>query len=885
MFILMIKIFIIIIILILFYFLLKNKDYFSNKKIIKGNEVAHLHISYENASINIGKNVEQVFITYNTRFYLKINVPKTNVDRDHLGLSTNDCKEGPNWRLPNGKCCSSIFKDSDSCINDYIEKTDDNYYLNNGTMCPSQISTSKCFNKSENKSNIITDVLLLKGIPEVKDCIESGCIPEGKNDDYCCSKMSTKNNKCKKISKKYQQKSCIPTLLNKKADGVCLNNDETKYNCKSHISTKGTWAKRRCGEKAGYSTLKCSGPAHWRKADGTCCVKGTKKADCLKEFNQSKPYYSLQSGEICGDKTDDKKDLSNIQTIMATSEDEYELKEEEAAEAIEEENLKKSINETTQSGLWKFFDIERHSNPEDEKTNTNLVYYGHELLITNIGSTISYLCICDDPIDKIEKCGNKVDIYCYNDIADAKKNGRWILIPKFFNKFRHNGQVKITNIHKDIDGNYIDYDFYDDHKADYYDFDTLKNMKIPIKNTDKFLIINTKKVRNKYVYLNFCGNDNRNLSLTCDDITHKKIVGTFSNNTQLSKFDDDMHVYNWSIVPTIYDINVYDTLFIDGSIKLGDHETEEPIEITTDTLRYIKSIPYHFKDKICLQDENKMTTCINKEHIEILNGSRPINVKSVVSAKPFILYSGANYTGRELRIGFDYEYPNKLPYIGDYNEWLNPNDHGKWKSLKIEGPYSVIIFNKTNYGHDDKPIEELETKTKEEILAIIEENAQNNTNNTNNNNNNNNTNTISMNNVLHKNSVNKFVNSPGIKNINEFGDDWDDGIKSIIFRYKTESGEYKEISSASKSFELKCLEKEQLTNQPYKDKDDVVNTNIYTANLCKNGNNNQTFYLIGDNDDKYVDSDIYDNMDDNHLHFHKHPYDLVHTELEDIHDI
>ena len=181
-------------------------------------------------------------------------------------------------------------------------------------------------------------------------------------------------------------------------------------------------------------------------------------------------------------------------------------------------------------------------------------------------------------------------------------------------------------------------------------------------------------------------------------LSYRALVYSRNDSTILSNFDNNKFpIYNWSIKPINFDVNVYDTLYVDGSIKLG---TDDPIEINTDMLRYIKSIPFHFDNDICLVDKDPVSesyykkVCITKDKIEMLNGSRQINLQSIVPSKPFILYSGPNFTGRELRIGFSYQRLNDLPYIGDINEWLNPSDNGKWLSLKIDGPYSVIIFSK-----------------------------------------------------------------------------------------------------------------------------------------------------------------------------------------------
>ena len=800
----MIIIFLIVLILIFLYFLLKNKDAFIIQNVIKGNKINE-DIIYDNTNIFLGKDGQHDFITFDTQFNFKVNVPTLD--------------------------------------GDYKNKPDDSYYLNNGSMCREQISDSICFKRN---SGIVYEALLLKGTPKKKNCIQSGCIPKNKNNDYCCSKLSITNLRCESD---YKNKSCVPQNKYKKEDGKCLEYYETKYNCKTGKNSR----------------------------DGDC-----------------KDIYSTDHPWKCGRKStpihSSSFDLGNI----------------------DEESINSNINENTSSGLWKFIDV--------ENKNEKFVYYGHEVLLQNLSNITSYLCICDSTIDTIFNCGKKVDIYCYNNKNDALIYGKWIIIPKFFNKFSKDGNTKTNDVLKDINKNPVDFDFYEDFKDGYYDFETLSDRKIPIQMNDKFLIINTYKINGHYVYLNFCSDQNINLSLNCNDELYKKVIGSFSDTTQLANFNkNDLYIYNWSIVPQKYDINAYDTLYVDGSITLGD---EDPIEITADTLRYIKNIPYHFDKEICLKDENNMKNCINKEHIEILNGSRPINIESVVPSKPFILYSALNYTGREFRIGFDYENTNNLPYIGNINEWLNPNDHGKWMSLKIEGPYSAIIFSKPNYGYDissdiispkitleNPPIQTLSnTISDKQALCYIDNNPdiKDNTlpgvnlpwgstriekakyhwaeygifeigtddekqspficDNTNKN----------LDKVVIKNPTQYLVNSPGIINVRDLGDNWNNGIRSIIFRYKNKDGEYKEIRSTTKTYEMKCLEKKQLLNQTKLIDGDVINTNIYTANLCKNGYDNQNFYLFNENDDKFVDSNIYDNIESNHIHFHKHPYDIDH---------
>ena len=61
------------------------------------------------------------------------------------------------------------------------------------------------------------------------------------------------------------------------------------------------------------------------------------------------------------------------------------------------------------------------------------------------------------------------------------------------------------------------------------------------------------------------------------------------------------------------------------------------------------------------------------------------------------MYSRPKYTGRSLRIGYDYEFKENLP-VFEYNRFLNKGDDGKWKSLFIDGNYLAIIYNKPDYA-------------------------------------------------------------------------------------------------------------------------------------------------------------------------------------------
>ena len=575
------------------------------------------------------------------------------------------------------------------------------------------------------------------------------------------------------------------------------------------------------------------------------------------------------------------------------------------------DDIDQTINtETTAAGhtnkdetnmYWKFFDIERSGN--------KYIYYGDELILKNLGKTVSYLCLCDtNPID-IENSGTVYNMYCYDDLKDAEKYGKWIIIPKYFRTdyYKNNISKENTNPFRKYTGGLKDidlkpiyssrdvtprttssmitsqssstitsqlkniyYDFHDD-----YDLDKLKSKRIPISVNDEFLIINSLPVNGKYVYLNICNNLENNpwLQLDCHNNKYSKVVGTSPSLNKFGIFNTDkleMEVFNWSIEPIIYDVNVKDTLFVYGSLDIGPEDNKTTL--TSDKLRYIKSMPYYFKNKICLKGKDNTPNCIEKHHIEMLNGSRPINIKSITQSKPFRLYSGLDYSGRELKIGFNYNDANNLPYYGDFNEWLNPGDHGKWKSLKIDGPYNAIIYSKPNFGFGTtgEKINDNFNLTQDEANAIVAREK-----------------TIEeikdaeydktieegrmpdfeiTNTILEKEIVNPLyfvVSSPGISDVTTLGADWNDGIRSIKF-----------FIPRKLHYELKCLEKYPFTYQPGTDETSVTEE-LLTANLCKNGNTNQQFYFSGVNDSMF-EPDSYEDLSENHIHFHRHPYDSEH---------
>ena len=695
------------------------------------------------------------------------------------------------------------------------------------------------------------------------------------------------------------------------------------------------------------------------------------------KYPKYKDIYYLNNGVSCPKQSPDipclKKKSENITECVFSSNTNIELEDNNYEEHV------KNLDNLNNTGLWSFYDSERIG-------RNGIIHYGDEISIKNLGTQTGYICICDSSgMINGTRCGNIVDIYCYDDFEEINKYGKWIIIPSYAknddlyyhysnsdifskcdgmesesNTFDYKkkeqdsdmiyaDEIVLQNTCNSIDTGTImnikhtntlydnesietsvnkttlssgtpttsgtsnknndkvntnlndliknankqsNFDFYANHEMndDIYDFDTLKGLKIPIKLTDSFLIINKEKINKKYVYLNICL-DNDDLAsaytLNCSgkfqtngNETRTKSVGSIPFNTQLNNFKTkDLQIYNWGIKPIKYDINVTDTMFVKGSINLNG------IDINTKTLKYIKNMPVHFDKEICLKNvTNNKTKCIDKTHIEMLNGSRPINVKSVVPLKPFNLFSKINYTGRQLKIGFNYDKATNLPFLGNPTEFMNIYDNGKWLSLKIDYDESikekfiVIIYNKPNYGFNLSDEEDTENSTMNllkqsavaEALSEEEEDLGEQT-------------EKEKVEKKKKDSLYKVVKPPGIMDVTKLGPEWKDGIRSIAFTVdKSDGNEYKQLKCMER-YPFDYITSEDSVNTKGKDikKDETHTDNFYTSNYCVNGNDNQQFYFKSYTDKNILTKQNEIHIPNTHLHFHRHGYNESHGKLND----
>jgi len=670
-------------------------------------------------------------------------------------------------------------------------------------------------------------------------------------------------------------------------------------------------------------------------------------------YPKYKDIYYLNNGISCPKQSSElpclKKKSDNITECVFLSNKNYPI------ENIEDVHIKHIDNLNT-TGLWSFFNSERNS-------RNGIIHYGDEISIKNLGTQNGYICICNSSqMVNGTRCGNIIDIYCYDDFQEINKYGKWIIIPSYAKNndlYYHYSPSEIFSkcdgVHSESESNNQDevsvqfgqscdlyksdplmnikhtntlydnedksnnplsvgssttsvgsssiqvekkntviedkFDFYTNHEFndDTYDFDTLKSLKIPIKLTDSFLIINKEKINNKYVYLNICL-DNEDLapgySVDCSGNyqvggteIRAKAIGTMPFDTQLNNFKKkDVQIYNWNIKPVKYDINVTDTMFVKGSINLNG------FDINTKTLKYIKNIPIHFDKEICLKSENnRKTKCINKTHIEILNGSRPINIKSLVPLKPFNLFSKINYTGRQLKIGFNYEKTDDLPFLGEPTEFMNIKDDGKWRSLKIdydpsiEDKFIAIIYNVPNYGAGQYENEGEDTSgstmdlLKQSAVAEalgdqgddqgeLDDDDK----------------------AKKKNSLYHIVKPPGIKDVTALGNNWKDGIRSIVFTVDKRPEDFKQLK-CMEAYPFDYVTSEDTIDKKGRDtkKKQSHSETWYTSKYCDNGNDQQQFYFKSYSDKNILTNKNESNMPNSHLHFHRHGYNESHGILDD----
>ena len=118
------------------------------------------------------------------------------------------------------------------------------------------------------------------------------------------------------------------------------------------------------------------------------------------------------------------------------------------------------------------------------------------------------------------------------------------------------------------------------------------------------------------------------------------------------------------------------TLFIRNGITLSPDKL-----LNIDYLRKIKFLPYHFDDKICIEDE-----CINKNNIKYMKGKIPFSIITFTDLQPFQIFSKKEYSGWTRIVG-------TKPMAN-----INLNGNTPMMSIKITGDlYKVTAYSEPNF--------------------------------------------------------------------------------------------------------------------------------------------------------------------------------------------
>lgn len=123
----------------------------------------------------------------------------------------------------------------------------------------------------------------------------------------------------------------------------------------------------------------------------------------------------------------------------------------------------------------------------------------------------------------------------------------------------------------------------------------------------------------------------------------------------------------------IINLGTDNTIFIKDGIELKGGSY-----LDIYTLRSIKSLPFNFKDKICIG-----RSCINKKHLKMLKGEIPLKINTFYNTQPYQLYGGTGFGRIKTTVGVGRGFSRfSFPIY----------------SIRItESDYQLIIFSEPNF--------------------------------------------------------------------------------------------------------------------------------------------------------------------------------------------
>ena len=151
------------------------------------------------------------------------------------------------------------------------------------------------------------------------------------------------------------------------------------------------------------------------------------------------------------------------------------------------------------------------------------------------------------------------------------------------------------------------------------------------------------------------------------------------------------------------DINIQNDIIAEDNIKING------ITIDIDKLRYIKKIPIHYQNEICLSDTKGDIECLKKEHIDMIKGKLPLNIitypdnyrkcltavdKNIIPEWNMDIKKYNTYTGKECKDGTDdMEFYIQRNNIGIDDTSIHADYHGHEIDKVIHYDHDEEVFN------------------------------------------------------------------------------------------------------------------------------------------------------------------------------------------------
>ena len=139
----------------------------------------------------------------------------------------------------------------------------------------------------------------------------------------------------------------------------------------------------------------------------------------------------------------------------------------------------------------------------------------------------------------------------------------------------------------------------------------------------------------------------------------------------------------------IINLGTDNTIFIKDGIQFNNSYLD------IDTLRVMKSLPYNYKDKICIGG-----SCVNKKQLKMLKGELPFKINTFYNTQPYQLYGAVAFDKIKTTVGVTRAYSSfRFPIFSiritepDYQLIIYSENNFRGQSLLVEGAVpNVQVF-------------------------------------------------------------------------------------------------------------------------------------------------------------------------------------------------